>query len=75
MKPFKFAQIPSKAIPNEKLSVKYHQHPFKASMDNHVCSIIPSEDISDACVTGFVPFQKSAILMQLWQKCIAMLHI
>jgi hypothetical protein len=51
----------SKAIPNEKLSVKYHQHPFKASMDNHVCWIIPSEDISDARATGFVPLHKSAI--------------
>jgi hypothetical protein len=61
MKPFKFTQIPSKAIPNEKFSVKYHQHPFKASMDNHVCWIIPSEDISDDRATGFVPLQKSAI--------------
>jgi hypothetical protein len=61
MKYIKFAQIPSKAIPNEKFSVKYHQHPFKASMDNHVCWIMPSEDISDARATGFVPFQKSAM--------------
>jgi hypothetical protein len=56
-----FAQIPSKAILNEKFSVKYHQHPFKASMDNHVCWIIPSEDISHARAIGFVPIQKSAI--------------
>jgi hypothetical protein len=61
MKPFKFVQIPSKAIPNEKFSIKYYQHPFKASMDNNVCWIIPSEDICDARANGFVPLQISAI--------------
>jgi hypothetical protein len=59
MKPFKFAQLPSKAsIPNEKSNTTSIH---KVSMDNHVCWIIPSEDISDARATGFVPIQKSAI--------------